>query len=139
MIFLVLPCNYQTGWGVCSTNLAREFSKKTQIRYVSSEFINNQKNPFEAEFFKSLQFNDLEYLKVQKKYPIIQAVEHDLKPYFGDLSGSCKICITFSDRKIPAEMIESALTAARVIPTRYGSAIAGSPPRRRIFSFSTLN
>ena len=106
MIFLVLPCNYQTGWGVCSTNLAREISKKTQIRYVSSEFINNQKNPLEAEFFKSLQFNDLEYLKVQKKYPIIQAVEHDLKPYFGDLSGSYKICITFSDRKIPAEMID---------------------------------
>jgi glycosyltransferase involved in cell wall biosynthesis len=118
MIFLVLPCNYQTGWGVCSTNLAREISKKTSIRYVSSEFVDDQKNPLETEFFKSFQFNDLEYLKYQTKYPIIQAVEHDLKPYFGDLSGSFKICITFSDRKIPQNMVESA--------KKYNIIVAGS-------------
>lgn len=104
MIFLILPCNYHSGWGVCSTNLAKEISQKHKIKYVSDEL----KTPSNLEefYFKSRQFDDLEYLKNQKHYPIIQAVQHDLNPYMGYLSGSVKVCLTFSDRKIPKKFVE---------------------------------
>jgi glycosyltransferase involved in cell wall biosynthesis len=107
MIFLVLPCNCNSGWGVCSTNLAKELSRKTKIRYVSSEFDNPgiAKNPIEFAYFKSCQFSNLEYLKNQTTYPIIQALQHDLSCYLGEFSGSTKIGITFADRKIPSSLI----------------------------------
>lgn len=110
MIFLVLPCNCNSGWGVCSTNLAREISQKNKIRYVSCE-INNPTvtiSPIEHAYFKSCEFTNLEYLKTQTQYPLIQAVQHDLSDYMGDFSGSFKIALTFADRKISIAMAERA-------------------------------
>jgi glycosyltransferase involved in cell wall biosynthesis len=103
MIFLIMPCNYATGWGICGTNLARELSFKNKIKYVSTEIYDENvlQNPIENAFFKQLHFDNLEYLKKQKKYPIIQALQHDLTEYMGDFNGSFKIGLTFSDRKIP--------------------------------------
>jgi glycosyltransferase involved in cell wall biosynthesis len=108
MIFLILPCNTNSGWGVCSTNLAREISQKTEIKYVSCEIdnLNVLKNPIELSFFKSCHFSDFYYLFNQTNYPIIQALQHDLSCYLGKFNGSFKIGICFSDRKIPKNYIE---------------------------------
>lgn len=108
MIFLILPCNCVSGWGVCSTNLARELSQKTKIKYVSTELDGNSfvQNPAEAAFFKTLKFSNFEYLATQKRYPIVQAVQHDLSDYMGNFSGSKKIAITFADRKIPKKFVD---------------------------------
>jgi len=110
MIFLVLPCNCNSGWGVCSTNLARELSQKTKIRYVSCELnnLNATRNPIEFAYFKSCEFKNLEYLKSQTQYPLIQAVQHDLSDYLGDFNGSRKIAITFADRKIHTSLAQRA-------------------------------
>jgi len=102
MIFLIMPCNAATGWGICGTSLARELSYENKIRYVSTEIYDEKvvQNPLENSFFKQLHFDNLDYLKSQKKYPIIQALQHDLTEYMGDFEGSYKIGITFADRKI---------------------------------------
>lgn len=111
MIFLILPYNHYTGWGVCSVNLATEICKNHKIRYVTlpNEFKNSlQPNPIETDYFKKFFFDNLEYLTKQTDFPIIQAVEHDLKPFLGYFSGSKRIAITFSDRNIPPTYIEGA-------------------------------
>jgi glycosyltransferase involved in cell wall biosynthesis len=110
MIFLVFPCNSSTGWGVCSTNLAKEISKKEKIRYVTTEmdFSVAERNLLELSFFKSLHYQNFEYLKNQKKYPIINALEHDLFPYIDYFNGSFRIGICFSDREIPENLIKKA-------------------------------
>lgn len=110
MIFLVLPYNTYTGWGVCSINLARELSQKTKIKYVSNDLVERQDinanfNTIAHSYFRKVKFNDLEFLKNQKDYPIIQGVEHDLTPYMGYFSGSKRIALTFSDRHIPDDLI----------------------------------
>jgi glycosyltransferase involved in cell wall biosynthesis len=113
MIFLVLPYNTYTGWGVCSINLAKELAQKTKIKYVSNDL--NERHEFNANFnaiahsyFVKSKFRDLDYLKTQKDYPVIQAVEHDLTPFMGYVSGSKRIAITFSDRNIPDDLIKKA-------------------------------
>lgn len=109
MIFLVLPCNCNSGWGICSTNLAREISKKTKIRYVSTEF-NDQNlttNAIELAYFKSCEFTNLDYLKKQVNFPLIQALQHDLTNYMDDFSGSFKVGLTFTDRANPSLMERS--------------------------------
>lgn len=110
MIFLVLPYNTYTGWGVCSINLAKELSQKTKIKYVSDDLlsryeINSNYNSIAHTYFAKIKFNDLDYLRTQKEHPLIQSVEHDLTPYKGYLSGSKKIALTFSDRNIPDDLI----------------------------------
>jgi glycosyltransferase involved in cell wall biosynthesis len=60
----------------------------------------------EYSFFKTLEFKNLEYLKSQKDYPIIQAVQHDLTDYIDEFSGSFQIALTFADRKIPSKYVE---------------------------------
>lgn len=108
MIFLILPCNITSGWGVCSTNLVKEISQKTKVKYVSSEIDNENllHDPIELPYFKSLHFSDYNYLTKQKNYPIIQALQHDLSCYLGEFEGSFKIGICFSDRKIPKHYVE---------------------------------
>jgi len=109
MIFLVLPYNYHSGWGNCSINLAKQISKKQQIRYFSTEFdLNSGANPIESEFFKKYRLDNIEYLKNQNDYPIIQSLEHDLQPYQGYLKGSKKIGLCFSDRFIPEDLAQKA-------------------------------
>lgn len=110
MIFLILPCNCNSGWGICSTNLAKEISKKTKIRYVSCELSNPNvtKNAIDFAYFKSCEFQSLEYLSKQTDYPIIQAIQHDLSFYLGDFNGSFKIALTFADRKIPQNLAQKA-------------------------------
>ena len=107
MIFLALPYNNYTGWGVCSLNLATELCQLTKIKYYSDELENDKSvNSIADRFFKKISFKDLNYIKNQKDYPLIQALEHDLKPYIDYFNGSIKIGITFADRKIPREMVE---------------------------------
>jgi len=106
MIFLALPYNNYTGWGVCSLNLATELSQITKIKYCSSEFDNNEKvSSIANTYFQKISYNDFNYLKNQKDYPLIQALEHDLKPYIDYFNGSIKVGITFSDRKIPNDLV----------------------------------
>lgn len=108
MIFMILPCNISSGWGVCSTNLVKQISKKTDVKYVSSEIDNNYvlKSLIELPYFKCIQFSDYQYLTKQKQYPIIQALQHDLSCYLGEFDGSFKIGLCFSDRKIPKQYVE---------------------------------
>lgn len=109
MIFLVFPCNYFTGWGNCSTNLARELAKHGPIRYSSGEFGRHPvPNAIEQAFLQKIRFDDIDFLRTQKSYPVIQSTEHDLTPYFGNLSGSPTIALTFADRKLPQERINNA-------------------------------
>jgi len=109
MIFLVLPYNLYTGWGVCSINLAKEICKKHKVKYVSDELIDQFKhNALSHSFFTSIKFDNKDFLKTQKDHPIIQGVQHDLSPYLGYFSGSKKIAITFADREIPKELVNKA-------------------------------
>lgn len=113
MIFLVLPYNTYTGWGVCSINLARELSQKQKIKYVSNDLvtryeINANFNSIAHSYFGKVKFDNLDFLKTQKEYPLIQGVEHDLTPYMGYFSGSKRIALTFSDRDIPNNLIVKA-------------------------------
>ena len=127
MIFLVLPYNFCTGWGICSINLAKEISKKHKIKYVSTEFADaNRSNIIQHEFFKKSFFNDIDYLKNKNNYPIIQAIQHDLSPYIDYLSGKPKIAITFADRKIPKDLAEKA--------KHYDHIIAGSEWCKKILN-----
>lgn len=109
MIFLVFPCNYFTGWGNCSTNLARELAKIGPIRYCSGEFGKHPvPNAIEQAFLQKIRFDDIDFLRTQKNFPVIQSTQHDLTPYFDYISGAPTIALTFADRKIPQERIESA-------------------------------
>lgn len=103
MIFYVMPCNNVTGWGVCATNLCKHLNLLNPIKYVSDEVMDDRvsKHPLEREYFKSLYFDDFDYLRSQKKFPVIQALQHDLSKYLGDISGSITVGICFSDRNIP--------------------------------------
>lgn len=104
-----MPCNSVTGWGLCATNLCKELAKFDKIRYVSNEILNDAspKEPLDAAFFKTINYSDLDFLKNQKQYPVIQALQHDLLEYMGTVSGSVKIGICFSDRKIPEALAEN--------------------------------
>lgn len=109
MIFLVLPYNLYTGWGVCSINLAKELCKKKKIKYVSDELVDQFKfNILAHSYFNHIRYENLDYLRTQKDYPIIQGVQHDLSPYMGYMSGSKRIAITFADREIPHDLVQKA-------------------------------
>ena len=109
MIFLVLPYNLHTGWGVCSTNLATQIAQKHKIRYVTYEdYPADTLNPVQDAFIKSCKFSNLDYLGMQTDYPIIQATEHDLTPYLGYLAGSRRIGISFSDRNFSDDLKQKA-------------------------------
>ena len=58
--------------------------------------------------FRKYNFNNIDYLKSQNEYPIIQSLEHDLQPYQGYLNGSKKIGLCFSDRLIPQHLAQKA-------------------------------
>lgn len=133
MIFLVVPYNLYTGWGVCSVNLAKELCKKHKIKYVSDELIDQFKyNALSHTFFTSIKYLNLEFLKTQKDHPIIQAIQHDLSPYLGYLSGSKKIAITFADREIPKDLIKKA-------NDHYDHIIAGSEWCRKLLQQQNVN
>jgi glycosyltransferase involved in cell wall biosynthesis len=117
MIFFVMPCNSVTGWGLCATNLSKELLRHEKIRYVSNEILNDAapKEALDAAFFKTIQYSDFEFLKTQKQYPVVQALQHDLSEYMGTLSGSVKIGICFSDRKIPKELVKNAKSFNHIV------------------------
>ena len=113
MIFLVLPYNICTGWGVCSLNLAKELAQKHKIKYVSNELhdvynYNVNFNSISHSYFSSIKYDNFDYLKSQKDHTIVQAIQHDLSPYIDYFSGSKRIAITFADRDIPDQLAQKA-------------------------------
>jgi glycosyltransferase involved in cell wall biosynthesis len=126
MIFLVLPYNLHTGWGVCSTNLATQISQKHKIRYTTYEkYPAEVLNPIQDAFIQNCKFSNLDYLGMQTDYPIIQATEHDLTPYLGYLAGSRRIGLNFADRNFSDELKQKAKKYYDVI-------VAGSEWSRRL-------
>lgn len=117
MIFFVMPCNSITGWGLCATNLCKELSLIDKIRYISDEILNDTciKDPVEKIFFKSLICENVDFVRSQNKYPVIQGLQHDLTGYLGNFSGSKKVGICFSDRNIPKHGITNAKTFDHII------------------------
>ena len=54
MIYLILPCGSQFGWGICGKYLVKELSEHTEIEYITEGFdLNDIGDELDYYFLKS--------------------------------------------------------------------------------------
>ena len=59
MIYLILPCGSQFGWGICGKYLVKELSEFTDISYITEAFdLNDIGDELDFQFLKDKLVND---------------------------------------------------------------------------------
>ena len=116
MIYLILPCGSQFGWGICGKYLVRELSDFAEIKYITEPFdLNDIGDELDFKFLKSkhklLQETSPTSGKpdVQVNYPVLKAItDESLQPWLTDLKGGFTAGYTFFETNVlPAQNIQN--------------------------------
>ncbi len=114
MLTLGLPVGNAHGWGVCGTNLAREFARRGPVWLVTPrldlEYVGDELDLYALESVH-LGAEGVEASREEiRSSPVLQAVtDHTLMPFIPELKGSRNVGYTFFEvDELRAEWIENA-------------------------------
>lgn len=126
MIYLILPCGSNFGWGICGKYLIKELSDLAEATLITENFSPGDiGDELEYHFIKSklddrqknIETNGREIPRVD--YPVLQAVtDQTLRPWFINLKGIFKAGYTFFEMNVlQPESIRNGLDNFNVIVT----------------------
>ena len=126
MIYLILPCGGQYGWGLCGKYLVRELSDFAEIKYISEPFeLDDIGDELDFQFLKSkhMLLQDISPTgsdpHVQFNHPVLKAItDESLKPWLTNLRGEFTVGYTFFESNVlPAQNIQCGKDSFDVIVT----------------------
>ncbi len=108
MIYLILPCGSQFGWGICGKYLVKELSEYTEIKYITEAFdLSDIGDELDYFFLKSKCIPQPEvWLSGSAKrentnQPVLQAItDETLQPWLINLKGSFNVGYTFFEMNV---------------------------------------
>jgi glycosyltransferase involved in cell wall biosynthesis len=103
MIYLILPCGSQSGWGICGKYLVKELSEYTEIKYITEAFdLSDIGDELDYHILKSKSIRPEEISQQDNKtikkinYPVLQAItDETLQPWLINLKGNFNVGYTF--------------------------------------------
>ncbi len=108
MLYLILPCGNNFGWGICGKYLVRELSGFTEVGLIS-EALDLQSIADELDFHflnsKRIDPNDISAVTAQNGQgvdrPVLQAItDHNLQPWYMHVKGPFTAGYTFFENNI---------------------------------------
>ncbi len=99
MIYLILPCGSQFGWGICGQYLVKELAEYTEIKYITEGFdLNDIGDELDYYFLKNKSVRQQEVWPVNSaerkntNHPVLQAItDETLQPWLINLKGNLNI------------------------------------------------
>ena len=108
MLYLILPCGSNFGWGICGKNLVRELSDITEVALISEKFdLQTIADELDFHFLKSKQIDPKEISatgvgdSLSVDQPVLQAItDHQLQPWHVHLKGAFTAGYTFFEYNV---------------------------------------
>ena len=126
MIYLVLPCGSNFGWGICGKHLVRELDKLSETALLTKKFdVDEIGDELEYHFLNS-RLDDRQKmsqtddrLSQRVDHPVLQAItDHTLQPWMLNLQGIFKAGYTFFEMNVlPPQSVQNGLDNFDVIVT----------------------
>lgn len=122
MLYTILPCGKNFGWGVCGKYLTKELARLTRVRWATKSLEPNLvDNNLDYQFFTSLQVSTDERKLLEKgnrHCPVLQAIsDHRLEPYYFRVDAPWKVGYTFFEALLSEADVTRASEYFNVIAT----------------------
>ena len=126
MIYLILPCGSNFGWGICGTYLVKELCDLCEATLITEQFdAGDIGDELDYHFLKSkLDHRQNEILTIGKEtqrvaYPVLQAItDQTLRPWLINLKGTFNVGYTFFEMNVlPPQSIQNGIDKFDMIVT----------------------
>ena len=125
MIYLVLPCGSNFGWGICGKYLVKELSDLAETALITEDFsAGDIGDELEYHFLKSRLASRYSKGRINVSsrhvaHPVLQAItDQTLRPWLADIKGAFKAGYTFFEMNVlPPQSIKNGLDNFDVIVT----------------------
>ncbi len=126
MIYLILPCGSNFGWGICGKYLVKELCDLCEARLITEQFdAGDIGDEMDYHFLKSkLDHRQKEITTIGKAtqrvdYPVLQAItDQTLRPWLMNLKGTFNAGYTFFEMNVlPSQSIQNGIDKFDVIVT----------------------
>ena len=120
MIYLILPCGSQFGWGICGKYLVKELSEYTDIKYITEAFdLSDIGDELDYYFLKNKCVRQQEVWRSDSakrkntNQPVLQAItDETLQPWLINLKGNFNVGYTFFEMNVLSpQNIQSAISS----------------------------
>jgi len=108
MIYLILPCGSQFGWGICGQYLVKEIAEYTEIKYITEGFdLTDIGDELDYYFLKNKCVRQQEVWPLNSterkntNHPVLQAItDETLQPWLINLKSNFTVGYTFFEMNV---------------------------------------